>query len=885
MTLRGKSLVGHLAGGLIGVLPWVLTAPAAAQNTEAPIGATSPITRSDGTFLLDIPAKPLAAAIADLGAASGWRILYTARIAPGMRSQPVRGTYTVEAALAQLLAGSGFSHRVTGPKSAVLLDPAQSYAGPALSGDVVQLDTIHVEGARNANNGSGYQGTPDWVYQTPAAVSVVSREAIDSNPGRNARDLLDNVAGVYANRSEAQNPGISVNIRGLQDQDRIASMIDGARQNFQRSSHGATQRTYVESAFLRDIYVEKSTTSGAGSAGALGGSVNYRTVIADDLIAPGKQYGGFANATTGTNKYNFDGATAAAIRVSERFSVLAGVSYKNIGAYEIGKNGSLGGGTTYAGDVLLYSGQEVFSTILKAEARTTEDVKITLGWIHNDSRFGTGNFDSTIQAGGMSKADEKVINDTFTSALDWKPDNELIDLRVRLYYNNLKNDRVSTGTLVTSGPSNFVFSTIGGSVDNTSRFDTAIGALALNYGMEAFSDAGRTKLQQGYVASNGVDYSSTLTGGTPSGNRDVISGFGSATLKPTEWVTLTGGVRYDWYHLAGMTTIYGDLQPGPVIGQLMTDPGRPPICNARGCGPAIPPTFVPIYGPGFYPRYDVNVDNSGGAWLPNFTVAFQPTDWLQPFAKYAKSYRPPTVMESFLNGGHDVNVITTYAPNPFLQPERGDTYEAGFNVLSNAVLTERDSFRFKVAGFYREIVDYISIGRIQNAEANQRYESYVNLDGVTRMKGFEIEGNYDARSVYVGGTITGIDTDFADSYISPSGRVTPINSGLGTTVIFQPPKLRVTIDAGIRLLDEKLTLGARMVDVSETVPALGSLRSGYEMPGYRVYDIYGSYIIDESLKLRFAVTNLTDLAYAPGLGANFYAAPGRTATASVNYKF
>jgi hemoglobin/transferrin/lactoferrin receptor protein len=281
----------------------------------------------------------------------------------------------------------------------------------------------------------------------------------------------------------------------------------------------------------------------------------------------------------------------------------------------------------------------------------------------------------------------------------------------------------------------------------------------------------------------------------------------------------------------------------------------------------------------------VEIDKSGGAWLPSFTVAFQPTDWLQPFAKYSKSYRPPTIMESFLNGGHDANEINGYAPNPFLRPERGDTYEAGFNVLANGILTERDTVRFKTVGFYREITDYISFGQIRNAEAAKQYQTYVNLNGVTRMKGVEIEANYDARFLYIGGTVTRIDTDFADSFTTPSGRNMPINSGLGAAVIFEQPKLRVTLDAGIRLFDEKLTLGTRIVDVSKTVPALGSLRSGYEMPGYRVYDIYGSYSFDEATKLRFAVNNVTDLAYAPAVGANFYAAPGRTATVSLNYKF
>jgi hemoglobin/transferrin/lactoferrin receptor protein len=857
--------------------------PAFGQNSVAATAA------AQATYPLNIPAKPLAAAIADLGASSGWRILYTIQLAPDIRSRPLNGNYTVAQALGQLLAGTGITYRITGPKAALLIDPSQSSAGPVPSGDGVQLDTIVVDAAKNDTTGTGYQGTPDWVYQRPAAISVISREAIENSASRNARDLLDNVAGVYANRSDAQNPGISVNIRGLQDQDRIATMIDGARQNFQRSSHGASQRTYVDTAFLRQIDVEKSTTSGVGSAGALGGLVNFRTYLAEDLIKPGQQYGGVVNATTGTNKYNFDGSTAAAIRVSERFSVLGGVSYKNIGAYEVGKNGTIPTANTYTGDVLLFSGQEVFSTILKAEAQASDDVKITIGWLHNDSKYDTGNFSELLGTNTLQKAKEAVINDTFTSTLDWKPDSDLIDIKTRLYYNHLKNDRVSDGGLVTSGPSNFVFSTLGGSAENTSRFQTMLGALALNYGLEAFSDDGKTKLERGFTAQNGLDYSSSLTGGTPSGARDVASGFSSATLKPTNWLTLTGGVRYDWYHIYGTSTIYGN-EMQDVIGQRIVTPAVPTVCLPPPfppgfCIPGTPAVTAPIFGPVYYNRYDVNVDKSGGAWLPNFTVAFQPVEWLQPFAKYSKSYRPPTVMESFLNGGHDSNVINGYAPNPFLRPEQGETYEVGANVLANGILTERDTFRFKTVGFYREITDYISFGYVLNAQAQRQYDTFVNLNGVTRMKGVEIEANYDARFLYIGGTVTRIDTDFADSFTSPTGRDITINSGRGAAVIFEQPKLRVTLDAGIRLFDEKLTLGTRVVDVSKTEPALGSLRSGYEMPGYRVYDIYGSYAFDEATKLRFAVNNLTDVAYAPAVGANFYAAPGRTATVSMNYKF
>jgi hemoglobin/transferrin/lactoferrin receptor protein len=836
----------------------------------------------------NIPAQPLGLALNAFGRQSGLQVTLSAATSRGLTSNAVNGRFTSEQALALLLRNTGIAFRVTADRTAVIgaISPAAETSVPGS----IQLDTLEVSGGRNAISGAGYQGTPDWVYETPAAVSVISREAIENSPSRNVRDLLDNVAGVYANRSEAQNPGISVNIRGLQDQDRIATMIDGARQSFQRSAHGATQRTYVDTAFIRAVEIEKSTTSGVGSAGALGGSVNFRTLLAEDLIAPGKQYGGQVNLTTGTNQFNFDGSTSAAVRLSDRFSVLGGISHKNIGAYDVGKNGTINSAATYAGDVLLFSGQKVVSTILKAEAQTTEDVKLTLGWVRNDSRFNTGNYDYMFSGGALLKATEGVVNNTFTSALDWKPDNALIDLKARFYYNHLANDKVEESSILSTGPSNYVMATTGGSVENTSRFDTMLGALALNYGMEAFSDDGKTVLNRGYVASNGVDYSGTLSGGTPSGKRDIVSGFGSARITPTDWLTISGGLRYDWYHASGSTTFYGNTKRD-IIGYTVIPPippscwPSPPFPPNFNCTPGTPGRNDPIYGPEYYERHDVNIDNSGGAWLPTVTIALKPVDWLQPFVKYSKSYRPPTIMESFLNGGHDGPSINGYAPNPFLRPERADTYEVGSNVIRNGIFSERDTFRFKVVGFYREITDYISFGYIYNSAAQRQYDSFVNLNGVTRMKGLEIEANYDARVVYIGGTLTRIDTEFSDSFTSPAGNSIPINSGRGAAIIFEQPKLRVTLDAGVRLFDERLTLGGRVTDVSKTSPVLGSLQTGYEMDGYRIYDLYGSYAFNPLTKLRFAVNNLTDVAYAPAMGANFYAAPGRTATVSLNYKF
>jgi outer membrane receptor protein involved in Fe transport len=109
--------------------------------------------------------------------------------------------------------------------------------------------------------------------------------------------------------------------------------------------------------------------------------------------------------------------------------------------------------------------------------------------------------------------------------------------------------------------------------------------------------------------------------------------------------------------------------------------------------------------------------------------------------------------------------------------------------------------------------------------------------------------------------------------------------GAKTSVLFVQPEVRFAIDAGVRLFDGKLTVGARRTQVGETEPTIGTLQNNYKLDGYTIYDLYGSYAFDDETKLRFNVTNLTDVAYVSALGADYFAMPGRTVTGSFQVKY
>ncbi|MBS4018983.1 MAG: TonB-dependent hemoglobin/transferrin/lactoferrin family receptor [Dechloromonas sp.] len=840
----------------IGMLPGVL-----------PVSEVS--AQAARTHDFNIPSQPLNRALRTLADQSGIQVAYRTAIASGATSPAVSGSMSTEQALSRLLAGTGLIYSFTDANTVMIGDTIVD-APMAADGSLV-LDTIDVTGQadRNAATGSGFQGTPDWVYETPASVSVISREAIQNAPVRNTRDLLDNVAGVYANRSEAQNPGIAVNIRGLQDQNRVVTMIDGARQNFQRSGHGATQRTYVDTAFIREIDVEKSGTSGVGGAGALGGSVNFRTVEADDIITGDKKWGVEVNAGTGTNEFTFDGSGIAAFRVSDSFSVLGGIAHKKVGEYEIGKNGELAlNDLTVENGSVLSTGQEVLATMLKAEAEFTDDLKGSLAWIRNDSEFSHGSYDTDDLV--FTENTQDVLNNTITANLNWDPDSDLINLNARLWYNHTRNEEVRGASSVTNyldWPVDYRLGTLGVSLDNTSTFDTALGGLSWNYGVEAFWDRGKTEADTFYD-SNGTDLTASFTGATPTGNRDVYSAFTNATLEHDDWLVVSGGLRYDYYNLHGTTSVFG-LETTSTTSCALYHPVLTTLCLA----PVTNTTTT-------YPETVLDVDNSQGEFLPTAMVAVQPYDWLQPFVKYSRSMRPPSIMETFFTGGHPGATVVQYAPNPDLVAEVGDTFEIGANVTQNGLFAADDSFRFKAVGFYRQIDNYISMGTVVRPETGREHTAYVNVDGTTRMKGIELEASYDAGRWYAGSSYTYLDTEFGDSY-TYAGTTYDVSP----SVIFVPPRNKVSLDAGVRLFEKKLVVGGRINYVGGTSPNIGSLTASYVSEDYTLYDVYGSYAFNENTTLRFAVSNLTDVAYVPALGTTSYPGPGRTATVSLGFKF
>lgn len=401
---------------------------------------------------------------------------------------------------------------------------------------------------------------------------------------------------------------------------------------------------------------------------------------------------------------------------------------------------------------------------------------------------------------GSSGYNWLVTNQTYTAKYAYQPGSDLIDLRANAYLNitDIAFDGTN-GNVGTFDGREGTNTTTGFDVTNRMRFDLG----------------GETELKLFY----GVAYShdqyegNAKRGANPDGTLVKAGVFNEATISHGIF-DLTGGLRYDYWSLEGVS---GYDSPG-----------------TNGC-PA-----------GGDPCAMETLSRSGGDFNPKITLAARPLDWLQPYVTYAHTSRPPTAAEMFYPGGHSFDGSSDpINNNPNLVPERSRGWEAGINMAASDLLTGGDSAWLKVGYFRNRIRDYITYGIDTDGSAR-----WINVDGTTVMKGLEVEGGYDAGRYYAGFSLTIADTDQPDAVVA----------GVGSDTGRLPDDF-ATIDAGMRFLDEALTVGARMRYVGESKQAYLNQASAIRLDDYTLFDVHASWQINENAKVFVNVENVFDRSY------------------------
>lgn len=400
---------------------------------------------------------------------------------------------------------------------------------PSAAAQEIQLDGIVVT----------YSKLEESAIDALSGSSAVNRDQLDAQyQARDVGEILDTIPGVIT-QDNGRDTATAINMRGLQDFGRVNVLVEGARQNFQRSGHNANGVFYIEPEMIKRVDVTRGPTSVIYGSGAIGGVAAFELLDADDILREGEYAAVRSRTSYGTNGDGRLGSGTAAMRIGN-FDIVGQTNFREANDFEDG-----------SGDVVENSGEETQSNLVKARWRFAPGHQLTASAVDYNSDF--------VDQTGSTTRDTEVRNNQYTLGYTFvSPDNPLVNFSAKIYRNTTDLDQVRTSFSPfepIGSQRYFNIETEGFDVFNTSKFDFGRNVrLALTYGVDGFRDRVDTSDPVG----NGDEF-------TPSGERTVWGSFVQGKLTFYDTVSLTTALRYDDYHLEGGSTELDGSRVSPKV--------------------------------------------------------------------------------------------------------------------------------------------------------------------------------------------------------------------------------------------------------------------------------------------------------------------------------
>lgn len=907
--------------------------PACAQEAAMPAARQ---------FVLDIPASELDRAVLALGTAAGLRVFFEPQRLSGLTTPGIKGRFTPDQALARLLDGTGIAYRFTGPSS-VRLEAAPAGAAPAPAPETAS-DAASVRELPTVVVTAQSEQTKDQPYRTAGSGSALSRDDIELFRGTSVGDIFKGSTGVLVGENR-NSGGLDVNIRGMQGQGRVPILVDGARQETTvwRGYSGVASRSYVDPDLIGGIQIDKGPTLSAQGTGATGGLVSMRTIHAEDIVKPGETFGlrlrgqaignnsgspvepgtpaglftgvfpagteaiyrtdcvnasicsgpyalptdwGQANgqARPGTLQPRSGAGSIAAAKRFESIDLVAAYAQRSQGNYYAGTHGPSawvdvsntrkqpfytevrpvirGASRFEAGELIPGTNFESRSALLKARLYLPDEQELELSYMRYKSAYSEIMPSQIVRFGNLSPITQprnsEVVADTYTSRYHWNPaGNPLLDLRASLWHTRTRaiNNSPSETQLNLYNNERETYSRWGLTLENTAGLDHGgWGESQLRYGLAAQREGvGTVPLTEDFRGLAGR-----------SGDRDEYSVFAAWQYKPIPSVVFDAGLRHTRFKSS-------DDKPIAIL-----DPRSPSCVDADGDGQCDP----------------LPNRNAQSGTTPVVSLSWEPRNaGLQFYGRYAEAMRMPSLFESTTGFSFEA------APDVVLKPEHARNRELGINYLRDGVLGTRDKLRLKLAYFRNQTKDYLTrtspnLWEEGGGQAIVTNLTMRNIDSA-RFDGVELSGSYDMGLFFTefGATkYNRIEICHTGSY-----RVNPCNDyGVANSYInnMVPPRWHGHLTLGARLLERKLTLGVRAIFMGErnnTPPYNDDTSRGVlavvPWHAYRVFDLFASYKVSDSVAVDFNLDNATDRYYLDALSLGLIPAPGRTARLSLTVRF
>ena len=389
--------------------------------------------------------------------------------------------------------------------------------------------------------------TEEKAIDTLAGVSVLRQGDIDQIMPTRTADLFYGLPSVWF-QTRGDQPETSINIRGLQDFGRVAVLIDGARQNFQRSGHNANGTFFLEPELLAGVDVVRGPVANIYGSGAIGGVASFRTKDADDILRPGERWAAQGHVMGAIERL------AARARLDLHRGA-AQPQRRPVRRRDLSLHDQLPGRPRRSRSPTPRTRSR--PRIGKVTVRPADGHEVKLGGINYDAWYKTGQLVPNQESVLRHQRDQQHRERALALQPARRPHLRL--RRQRLLDQTTKQDQVkiangtpgSLGNPITGfvgDPRSFSIDTKGFDVHNTSRFDLGPFRNAFTYGGDFFRDEVENVDQTG----NGE-----VT--TPSGARTVSGAFAQWKLNYATWFEAISALRYDNYRLEGNgTTSEGD---------------------------------------------------------------------------------------------------------------------------------------------------------------------------------------------------------------------------------------------------------------------------------------------------------------------------------------
>ncbi|MBV6692506.1 TonB-dependent receptor [Serratia quinivorans] len=702
---------------------------------------------------------------------------------------------------------------------------------------------IALSGAATAAQNGAEEGkgkvvfSPLNVSAADSSTSSSEKEALEkpgafSSRGENKNlesvdSILRSMPGTYTQIDPGQG-SVSVNIRGMSGFGRVNTMVDGITQNYYGSSpsdaaHGGLPTSQfgalIDPNFIVGVDVARGNATGSAGVNALAGSANFRTIGVDDVVFSDNPFGVRTKFSVGNNGIGRSGMIAVG-----------------------GKTGAFGEGGSL-GAMAAISGSSITSNYKNGSGFDSEEFNVDKTYRQNpksqlfkvDIKPDAFNSIELSARTYQNKITRRHIDSNdFYIKYHYAPFSELIDFNLTASTSRGEQKFMSDNM---AGFSDSTAKNISDALDvnNTSRFSLQEVDFAFSYGGKLIRNEYK-KRASGLVTDEGQAESSPVG---IAGKQNIASLYSGLQLNYGIWQG-NFDLNYSAYDISGYK----------------------PACDERvAC----------------FPQGASNINLKEHGFNPAVMLSAQVTPWLQPFVSYNKSMRGPNIQEVFFanSGGQSMN--------PFLKGETAETYQAGFNANAHDLLFKQDSFQLKAVYFESKIKNYISsqsymvcsnrqkCNRAQtsqeewdNADVNVAMTMYSNSYEPVRSRGVEVEAMYDAGFAY---------TKLSLSKEHTSQPTNQASNVFGAGDISELPELYFTLDTGVRLLDEKLTLGGLVKYTGKAVRLspdsnVDENEQLLKEPAPHiptVIDLYSTYQFNRNLLLKFSVQNLMDKDYSDAL--------------------